>query len=153
METENVLFNQEVSQLSLSENSKVYLKTTAFWSKLLAIINFIGIGFMVLAGIFMAALSGTLANSGNIPFPAFYSGIGLFYIALAVVLLFPTIYLFRFGKKAPLAVESNDSEILDESLKNMKSYWKFTGIMTITIIALCIVIVPITVIISIASVF
>ena len=147
METENT-FNS----LSLSEKSCEYVKTTAFWSKLLAIINFIALGFMVLAGIFMIAFSGILANAGDVPLPAaFYCGIGLFYIAIAVITLFPVIYLFRFGKKAPIAVNSNDSEILEESLKNMKSYWKFTGILTIVCIALCVLVVPIMVIVAIAS--
>ena len=150
METENT-FNP----LFLSENAKGYFKTTAFWSKLLAIINFIALGFLVLVGILMTALSSTLANAnaGNVLFPAFYSGIGFLYIILAVVLLFPAIYLFRFGKKAPLAINSNDSGILEESLKNMKSYWKFTGIITITCIALCVLIVPIVVIVAFASAF
>ena len=141
METENTQFNPE---LKLTSEATSYLKTSAGWAKFLAIVNFIGLGFLVLAGIYIFAASSVLF--AYTPFPALYSGLGLFYIIMAVVIFFPTLYLFRFSQKAPLAVNLNDSEILEESLKNMKSYWKFNGIMTIILLAICILAIPIFII-------
>lgn len=43
-------------------------------------------------------------------------------------------YLYRFSIQLKAALESNNSATLEKSLKNLKSYWKFTGIITIIVL-------------------
>ena len=157
METENT-FNQDVPQLSLSENSKGYLKTTAFWTKFISIISFISAGILVLAGIFMsimgAFINSIMPNNADVPMAVMktmYISLGFFYIVLAIACVFPALYLYRFSQSASNALFTNDNDTFENAVKNMKSYWKFTGIMTIVILGFCILIIPIIFIISFIS--
>ena len=138
---------QKQVALEVTDNSKIYLKNTAPWSKFMAILQFIVVGFMALAALIMFAAGSFLGS--YLPFPV--SFIGLIYLVLAVVIFFPALYLYRFSQKAVNAVVANDALELEESLKNMKRYWKFMGIMTIVMFILSLTIVPIIAIATIAG--
>ncbi|MCR5863585.1 hypothetical protein LRS05_16360 [Flavobacterium sp. J372] len=49
-------------ELQVSAAARDYLKTAAKWAMFLAIIGFIGIAFMVLAGLFVFAAGGALSE-------------------------------------------------------------------------------------------
>jgi hypothetical protein len=135
--------------LEVTENSKNYLKTTAAWSKFLAIIYFIGIGFMVLCALMMIPMGAFLNSYTSTPIP--FSLMGLFYLAIAVVIFFPALYLFRFSKKTQHAFTTQDTLELEDAFKNMKSYWKFTGIIMIVALALCVIVIPFVAIAAFAA--
>jgi hypothetical protein len=135
--------------LEVTENSKTYLKSAAAWCKFLAILNFIGIGCMALGGS-IAILPGSLVGSYT-PVPVPMALLGFVYLALAVILFFPALYLYRFSTKTPLSLATNNVFELEDALKDMKSYWKFRGILAIVAIAFCIFIIPIIVIAALAS--
>jgi hypothetical protein len=135
--------------LEVTENSQNYLKITALWSKFIAIIYFIVIGLMVLCSLLMIPMGALLKSYTNVPVP--FSLLGLFYLALALVIFFPALYLFRFSKKTPHALATIDTLELEDGLKNMKSYWKFTGIMMIVAIAISVLVVPIVAIAAFAA--
>jgi hypothetical protein len=141
--------NQEMAALEVTEKSRNYLKTASFWSKLMAILQFVIVGFMVLAALVMLTTGSFLGDYSEIPIP--FSLIGLFYLVLAVLIFFPSLYLYRFAKKAVNALTINDTLELEGAFKNMKCYWKFIGIMTIAMIVCSITIVPIIVIATVAS--
>jgi NADH:ubiquinone oxidoreductase subunit 5 (subunit L)/multisubunit Na+/H+ antiporter MnhA subunit len=151
METENT-FNEEVAALQLTENSKEYLRTTAKWTKFMAVISFIGIGFLALSGLILT-LTGFFIPydtlNGMMLFPLGITGV--IYFILSLVIIIPTLYLYRFSQKTIESLESNNSETLESAIENMKSYWKFNGILTIVSIALCVLVVPIVLIIAVAS--
>jgi hypothetical protein len=113
-----------------------YLNTAAKWAKFLAIIGFIGIGLMVLLGLFVGVIFTFLnfiPNTNHLPFPVGF--IGFFYIILAAVYLMPVIYLNNFSNNISKAVAFRETEYLTEALSNLKRHLKYIGIMTIVIIA------------------
>ena len=113
-----------------------YLNTAAKWAKFLAIIGFIGIGFMVLAGLFMGVIFTFLnivPNTTHFPFPM--GIIGFVYIILAAAYLMPVIYLNNFSNNISRAVAFRETAILTEALLNLKRHLKYIGIMTIVGIA------------------
>lgn len=120
--------------LVVTKEAKSYLNETAKWGKFLAIVGFVMTGLLVILGIFMGTILGTLTSAmpqgspspfGGIP-GAFISGI---YIAIALIYIFPCYYLYNFSTKTKLALQNDDAEILTEALLNHKSMFKFMGIM------------------------
>lgn len=125
-------------QLAIDEEIKGYLKEASNWTFFLSILGFVGIGFMILAGIFVAALSGNLPEGSN-PYGQFglsMSWIGLIYILMAVLYFFPIYYLFNFSRKTKAALESSRIEDFKAGFANLKSHYKYVGILAIVMIVI-----------------
>jgi hypothetical protein len=151
METFNNLEQQTVA-LEVTENSKFYLKTAASWSKFLAIMGFIGIGFMVLGAITLIPMSAwQTPYSAYSSLPVSFSALGIVYLVMAIIMFFPTLYLFRFSQQTVNALELNNALELEEGFKNIKRYWKFKGILVIVYLSLCILFIPIMVIVAMSA--
>ncbi|MCL2435499.1 MAG: hypothetical protein FWD09_05100 [Lentimicrobiaceae bacterium] len=135
---------QKTGTLEVTENSKNYLKTASVWSKFIAIVQFVAIVFLILTALSMFAFGSLMGSYANMPFSL--SIIGWFYLVIGVVVFFPTRYLYLFAKKAAKAVLMNDTLEMEAAFRNMKSYWKFTGIMMIVALGLSITVIPVVVI-------
>lgn len=140
METSVDNITPESSQPRILELDYVreMLNSTAKWAKFLAILGFIGVGFMVLAGLFMATLGSSIPTaSDSSPFAFFTGGIlGLFYLAMAAFYFFPSLYLYQYADKLKTAVISQDETQLILALDKNKRFFKFIGILTVVGIAL-----------------
>jgi uncharacterized membrane protein len=134
MDTTNGL-EQNSGVLEITEDAKKYLKTTSVWTNFMAIFNFVVIAFMVLAGIML--MVGFTGNTGY-GMPQIGS-MGLFYIVVAIIMLFPALYLLRFSRQTANALSNQDTLALEDAFKNMKSYWMFMGIFAIVMITIVII--------------
>ena len=113
-----------------------YLNTAAKWTKFLAILGFIVIGLMFLAGVVMGIAFSFLHTTGafsNFPFPTYF--LGFIYLILAAIYVLPVIYLNNFSNYISKAVAIRETEMLTTALRNLKSLAKYVGIMTIVLIA------------------
>ncbi len=134
METTNDAQRIEIGQEAIS-----YLNITRKWTMFLAILGFIGLALMIMAGVAISALLPLFGSETNI-------GGGEFTIIMVVMLLisalyfFPVLYLFRFSVHTRQAVETLNPEQLSRALKNLKSCFRFIGIFTIVILCLYILI-------------
>jgi hypothetical protein len=81
--------------------------------------------------------------------PAFAFGIG-FLVALALYIA-PLIFFGRSLKAAKAAVESDDDAQLTDAFKNQKSLLKYTGILTIVVLALYAVLIVAVIVAAIAG--
>ena len=123
------------SEIILNDNSKKYLIESAKWGKFLAIMGFISIGILFLIGLLSSFLMGSLLNQMDTEFTNF-KFIGIVYVVISIVYLFPTLYLYRFSVKMKKAILLNDESQFEYALLNQKSLFKFVGIFTIIMIAL-----------------
>lgn len=132
--TENIKnYFEEDGSLSISNNSMIFLSETGKWGKFLAIMGFIGVGFLVVLSLFMGTLLSSLNPGGDaLPIPGFL--FGLIYLILAALYFFPVLYLFNFSSKIRKALAEKDNSILDEAFKNLKSHYKFIGILTVILL-------------------
>lgn len=131
------------TELSITLDGRNYLGIASKWATFLAIMGFIGTGFLALLGVCMMLISpflGSFPKIGStigIPFVL----LGVFYLLFAVLYFFPAYYLYNFATKIKTALYSNNQTTLDESLKNLKKTFQFMGIMTIALIGLYFVII------------
>ena len=132
MET-NKIQEKEINQIMEIDGSMMsILNETRKWTKFLAILGFIGIGFMLLIGLFTGAISSTIDDpniASAMPFPAAF--IGIIYISMAVIYFFPVLYLLNFSNKMKKALYFSNHEALYEAFKYLKYHYKFIGIITI----------------------
>ncbi|MBO6050705.1 MAG: hypothetical protein J6P65_01840 [Bacteroidales bacterium] len=126
----------EEKDLQLLEESKLYVSSTGKWMKFFAVLGCIGIAFLVLCTFFMMVVGAYIPMFSGVMSLRWFS---LIYIVLAVIYVWPIIYMFRASAAAKLAVESNDNIQMAEFLKNNKSFWKFCGILTIVVLCIYVV--------------
>jgi len=125
---------QGVSPLTINQGINAYLIETAKWGKFLAIMGYIGMGLLVLAGLFVMVGFSAFSEFTKMPFPM--GAFGLIYILIAVLYYFPVSYLHKFSDQAKQAVTMNDQGMLNSGFANLKSLFKFMGIFTIVVISL-----------------
>lgn len=118
--------------LKIDQQAASYLSEAAKWARFLAILGFILCGLMALGSFFLGtiiseAMMTYTGNAGAFGGAAFT----IMYLGIALLLFFPTLYLYKFATKVKNAVRSNDQQALDISLKNLKSFFKFHGIVAI----------------------
>lgn len=123
------------NDLQLSPQALSYLTESAKWGKFLAIMGFIFCGIMAVFAFILPAVITSLPAYSN-----YSSGmramITIIYLAGAFFLFFPCFYLYKFSVKMQAAVKEVSQETFDESLMNMKSMFKFYGILTIVLLSL-----------------
>ena len=123
--------------LHLDQPSLIYLNESARWARFLAVIGFIFCVLMLIMGVFFGPMIATqfagLSGEG-----AYFGGtiVSVSYFLGGVILFFPCLYLFVFSTKMRRAFRNNDQKILSIALKNLKSFFKFWGIVTIVTLSL-----------------
>lgn len=128
-------------KLTLSENSKAYLLETAKWGKFLAILGFVMCGLIAIvafsAGTIMSIVSASQSGLGA-PGGQAIAGMGglvtVIYLGIAVLYFFPNFYLFKFSSQVKNAILDSDNDSLETALSNLKSVYKFKGIMTAIVV-------------------
>ena len=144
--------------LRLQEEAKQYVRTMGRWYKFFGILSIVGCVFMVLGAIMMLAVGGMM-DEGMKNYEMYNSEgmgsmptwlIGILYLVCAGLMVPVIVYMLRGAKAAETAVALNSNEAALGFLSNSKSYWKFYGIMTIVMLALCIIAIPIAIIAAFA---
>jgi len=116
-----------------------YLRQAAKWGKFLAIVGFVTIGFMVLIAIFAGASMGAMMQGfgGAAGGAGAFTGGALtaFYLLFALLYFFPVLYLYRFSSKVQRGLNLQSEPEVNEAFKNLKSLFKFMGVLTIIMLA------------------
>jgi len=137
-------FNEQQSafdkfELQFTQQAQDYVKEIAKWATFLAIVGFIFIGFLVLGALGMFAMGATMSSLGNggamgsMGAMGMLGGaaMGVMFLLMAVFYFFPVLYLYKFASNAKDAINSNNTERLTVAFQNLKSHYKFVGILTI----------------------
>lgn len=130
----NQLENNKDTSLELTNRSLSYLNETRKWTMFLAILGFVFLGIMVIFSLsFSAIFSSISGEEAKLPFPGFL--IGFIYLILAVVYFFPILYLYKFSSFIKDGILNSSSDQLDLAFQNLKSHYKFMGILFIVMLA------------------
>jgi hypothetical protein len=121
----------------LTETMVFYLKGASPWLRFLGIIGFIGCGILVVIGIVMLIAMPSLAPEiGEAWSRIAGTSLGFLYIILGVVGFFPSRFIYKFGTKIRGFLRSNAEQELELAFKYNRSFWKFSGIVTIIYLAI-----------------
>ena len=136
----------EETTLVITEAGKKDLLTTAKWSKFYAVLSFIGVAICVLMGILLLVSGHFMTQLQPDLSAAMLAPLGLVYIVMGGVLVMPALYLWQFSQKAEQAIADTNTEMMEQALNRMKSYWKFMGIFTIVMLVVSLLMIPVAVI-------
>lgn len=132
---ENFRNNPEQENSFFENNiSTHYLLETARWGKFIAILGFIGMGIVLLFSVLMVMginFSGE-ADMNTISMKTLL----LIYILLIIIYFFPVISLYKFSVKMKHGIETKNMEEMTLGFKNLKSLFKFIGILAIISISI-----------------
>jgi hypothetical protein len=109
------------------------LRQTKPWVAFLGWTSIVMMGLMVLGGLTMSAVSLVAGPSQKAGLPAW---IGLPYLALAGIYLFPTVMMLRYSGAIRRLTAGGGVDALIDALQRQKAFWKFIGIMTIVLLGL-----------------
>ena len=100
-------------ELQIENQSISYSDRTAKWAKFLAIVGFIFCALIALMGIFIGTIMSKYSDAAGLPSNAFNQGYGigmtLFYIIIAIIAVFPYVFLLRFANAIKLLYEATTS--------------------------------------------
>jgi hypothetical protein len=129
--------SENLFDLQVDAQASGYLAEAAKWGKFLSIVGFIVCGLMALAGLFAGSMMGSLMSGGSTGVESAIGG-GVFtviYFLTALLWFMPCLYLYKFSTKAQSAIRANEQAELVESMKNLKSCFRFMGILMIILLA------------------
>lgn len=124
------------SELQFTESINNYLVQIAKWGKFLAILGFIMVGLLAIMAFVIPQMVSTSAYAGmEGAYQAGYKvGMTVAYLVIALIMFFPCLYLLRFGNKMKEALQLNQQSSFEDSFGNLKSLFKFYGILTIIVL-------------------
>ncbi len=117
----------------VTQQTVEFLRQTKPWVRLVSILMFIGAGFLVLAGVAAMFLgtAGSMMGGGrraSVGVGAIGMVLGLVYLALAALYIFPAIFLSRYASRIGDLTRSGRSVDLEAALAAQRSFWRFMGI-------------------------
>jgi hypothetical protein len=124
-----------------------HLRRTKPWVRFMSVLAFIGSGVMALVGL-LALLGSTFQG---LPRGVGSWGIGLVYLLLAVLYIFPALYLWRYADAINSLGNPPDSLALEEAMKHQAAYWRFIGILSVAFILGFVVILGLLVVFGLAT--
>lgn len=143
MEKSNLL------ELLIDGESTKVLSEAARWGKFLAIVGYIVSGFMLIGALSInflttAMMEGAHTIGGNDEAASAATAytnafMAIFYAVLSLINIIPCIFLHRFASRMQQALRGSDQDVLNSSFSNLKSMFKFVGIVTIIMIAFIVV--------------
>lgn len=123
----------DFNNLCIDDESKIYLKEIAMWGKFMAILGFIKFGFLLLYTIVFPLVAHKIQTHFDHDLPVI--GITCFFLFMAVLVYFPTNFLYRFARCTKRALKQNNQDIMRHAFQSLKAYYRYVGILLI--IMLC----------------
>lgn len=121
-----------IFDLVIDHEGQNYLSEVAKWARLISIMGLIMGLIIAFAGILTTMLGDSIsafAGMGGLgPF------IGFFSIIMGLVYLYPSWRLLKYATIFPSAIKKNDQLLLNEAFKNLKSCFRFWGILSLIIL-------------------
>jgi len=127
--------NTEIRKIEIEQESLNYLNTTRKWAMFFAIIGFIFLGLLLVAGLVAGTFLSVFKSpemGGGIPQVLVFALV----VIMALVYFFPILFLFRFSKHTANAVQTLNKEELNKAFRNLKSYFVYIGVLLIIVLVI-----------------
>ena len=121
--------------LSVDNEMKGFLLEIAKWAKFIAIVGFVLLGLMLLGGLSVMAMGSSLSRLSGQSTLVPFAFMGFLYLIMAVVYFFPILYLYRSAVGLKNGINSNNQETFKNGIQNLKSHYKFIGILMIVVLS------------------
>ena len=153
---------EEKDQILMQE-ATTYVSSIGKWYRFFGIMSIIGAACMILSGIVMLLSSSVTQYYSDYDNFGMYSYgsetiasglnsiMGIVYILCSGLMIPIAIFMLRGASAASRSIDFQDNEQAVLFLKNTKSYWKFSGILSIVALSLCILMVFVAIFVTAAN--
>lgn len=121
----NNQLDSDMSTFDLNDKAKSHLLEASKWATFLSITGMVGLG---------AGLAVILFTWSKFSMAGQSMGMLFGYLAVALFYLIPLLSLLQFSTKTRKGLNNSDSSSLAVGLQNLKSLFKFMGVMTIIVL-------------------
>lgn len=128
--------SQDNSPPILTDEMVRSITGTGPWIRLMSILGFVSVGFLLLGGILMAATSVMGSAIDRQLGIMFLMPMSILYMLLAIVFFFPSLYLWQTAGAIIRVRKGELSAGTATALDRQRKFWKFIGIVTICLLAL-----------------
>lgn len=128
----------QLEQLVLNSKSKIFLREISKWTFFFSIMGFVSIFLIVVIAILMGTVYAPMLDmvAQQQGLQSLGVIVTITYLVMAVLYFMPVLYLFKFSKKMKSALLTKNDDILADAFENLKSHYKFIGVLTIIMISL-----------------
>lgn len=134
MENNQLVTEGILPKMELNHESLAYLSETRKWTLFLSILGFIFVGFLVIGSFSVGAWVSMFGATLGIPLPG--ASVIVLYLILALIYFFPIYYLYKFGSLTKRGIAEMDNATITLGFKNLKSHYKYVGILTIVLLSI-----------------
>lgn len=114
-----------------------HLRRAKPWVRFFAVMCFIGSALLVVFGLLFAVMGSALPSMfGGSGSPGVGIGVGIAYLLLALLYIFPGLYLWRYANAIDSLVQHPQSLTLEEAMKHQTAFWRFVGILSAVMISI-----------------
>lgn len=128
--------NEELKTMTIDETMKADLLSSAKWAKFLLILATIAVAIYFVLGVVI-----TVAPMVLPPAPMLGGGIiiGPLYVIVALIMVYPIAKGFQFANGVKAACLTGDEAQLARGFAGLRSYLKFSGILTIIALVIAVI--------------
>ena len=126
------------TDLMINQQAYVQLKEIAIWGRIISILSFL-YSVVIAVGAVAACIKIVNINNrveGNKGGIVKAASAGIIYLSVACIVIFLSLYLFKFSKNMLGAFTNNNQQQLALSFQNLKIFFRFTGILAIILLVL-----------------
>ncbi len=109
-----------------------HLRATKPWVRLISVVMFIFAGLIFLGGFLMLFMSSSSGMRGY----GFGPLVGIIYFVMGGVYLFPAYFLHQYASSIQDLLRGGGDSAMENALESQKSFWRFSGILTLIIICI-----------------
>lgn len=125
-----------IFDVSITQEGAQYLNETAKWGKILAVVGFIFSGLIIVAGFMVMFIGSSFTEALGPGGGAIGTAAGFIYLLLGAIYIYPSVKLLRFSNAIPEGLRSGDQQTVTMALQNLKSVFKFWGLLTLILIGI-----------------
>ena len=139
--SEEILNQNEsaTNAMTVTESMKSDLLCAAKWAKFLCIVGCVGVAIMLIASLGMILIGGLVSKA--LPDMPFGPALGFLYLIIAALYIYPLMKGFQFANATKAACLYNDQYQLASGVTGLKDVIKFTGILSIVVISICVIVI------------
>ncbi len=109
-----------------------HLRATKPWVRLISVVMFIFAGLIFLGGFLMLFMPSPAGMRGF----GFGPVIGIIYFLMGGLYLFPAYFLHQYASSIQDLLQGGGDSAMENVLGSQKSFWRFSGILTLVIIGI-----------------
>ncbi|NOZ13167.1 MAG: hypothetical protein GXO69_05900 [Acidobacteria bacterium] len=122
---------------ALTETMIESVKGIGPWARFLSVMGFISVAFMLIGAAFMLGIGLFANNLGRSAMPnGMMIAMAVLYVIIAILYIFPSIYLWNTAAAVVRMKKGDIVAGMETALAKQKSFWKFVGIMVISLLVI-----------------